>query len=83
LIAAQYAGISIDVPAFEFAKDNETADFKAKFPTQKVPALDTPNGPIFESNAMARYGMCTFDHVVCMCVWRAFGFRFLFSFISF
>jgi len=55
LIAAQYAGISIDVPAFEFAKDNETADYKAKFPTQKVPALDTPNGPIFESNAMARY----------------------------
>jgi len=26
----------------------------------QVPVLETPNGPVFESNAIARYGMYTF-----------------------
>jgi hypothetical protein len=57
LIAAQYNGVQIDVPAFEFGKTNETPEFLAQFPMGKVPCMATPNGPIYESNAMARYGM--------------------------
>jgi elongation factor 1-gamma len=55
LIAAQYNGVNVEVPAFELHKDNATADFKAKNPLGKVPVLDTPHGAIFESNAIARY----------------------------
>jgi elongation factor 1-gamma len=55
LIAAQYNGVDIKVPAFEFGKDNKTESFKAKNPLGKVPVLDTPQGSIFESNAIARY----------------------------
>jgi len=35
--------------------DNKTPEFLKKFPLGQVPAMDTPDGPIFESNAMARY----------------------------
>jgi elongation factor 1-gamma len=55
LIAAQYNGIHIDVPDFELLKDNTTAEFKAKNPVGKVPVLETSEGSIFESNAIARY----------------------------
>lgn len=55
LIAAEYNNVKIDVPAFEFGKDNRTPEFVAKNPLGKVPLLDTPQGPIFESNAIARY----------------------------
>jgi len=55
LIAAQYAQITIEVPAFEFGKDNKTECFKAKNPLGKVPVLETQHGTIFESNAIARY----------------------------
>jgi len=55
LIAAQYAGVDIEVPAFEFGKDNKSAAFLALNPLGKVPVLETPNGGIFESNAIARY----------------------------
>ena len=33
----------------------QTPEFLARFPTGKVPAMDTPNGPLFESFAIARY----------------------------
>eukprot|EP00741_Cyanophora_paradoxa_P004806 tig00000829_g4663.t1 len=55
LIAAKYAGVAIEVPAFNFGADNQSADFKAKNPLGKVPVLETPAGCIFESNAIARY----------------------------
>jgi elongation factor 1-gamma len=55
LIAAQYAGIEIEVPNFEFGKDNKTPSFLAKNPLGKVPVMDTPHGPLFESGAMQRY----------------------------
>ncbi len=58
LIAAQYNGVQIDVPAFEFGKTNETPEFLAQFPMGKVPCMATPQGPIYESNAMARYSAC-------------------------
>jgi len=55
LIAAQYNGVDIELPAFDMDKDLKTEAFKAKNPLQKVPVLETPQGCLFESNAIARY----------------------------
>ncbi len=55
LIAAQYVGVDIELPKFELGKDNKTEEFKRKNPLQKVPVLETPQGNIFESNAIVRY----------------------------
>jgi len=55
LIAAQYNDVKINVPPFTLHKDNTTEAFLAKNPLGKVPVLETPHGPIFESNAIARY----------------------------
>lgn len=55
LIAAEYNGVSIDVPAFTAGTDNKTPAFLAKSPMGRVPVLDTPAGSINESNAIARY----------------------------
>jgi elongation factor 1-gamma len=56
LIAAQYNNIKINVPAgFEIDKDNQTKEFESKFPVKKVPAMDTPFGPLAESGAILRY----------------------------
>jgi len=48
-IAAQYAGVNLDVV------DASSKEFKALSPIGKTPVLSTPNGPIFESNAILRY----------------------------
>lgn len=56
LIAAQYAGVDIDVPSpFTMGVDDKSAEFLAKSPTGKVPLLETAEGSIFQSNAIARY----------------------------
>jgi elongation factor 1-gamma len=55
LIAAEYAGVNIDVPEFKLGTDNTTADFRKKSPTGKVPVLETASGSISESNAIARF----------------------------
>lgn len=56
LIAAEYNGVTIDVPEFKVGKDNTSADFLKKSPMGRVPCLETANGQfIFESNAIARY----------------------------
>jgi elongation factor 1-gamma len=55
LVTAKYAGVNIDVPPFKLGEDNKTAEFLKKNPVGKVPVLETPEGPIFESNAIARY----------------------------
>jgi len=55
LIAAEYNGVKVEVPAFQFGVDNKTPEFLAKFPVGKVPAMDTPQGPLYESGAIARY----------------------------
>jgi elongation factor 1-gamma len=55
LIAAQYADVNIEVPPFNFKVDNTTPEFLAKNPLGKVPVLETAEGCIFESNAIARY----------------------------
>lgn len=54
-IAAAYVGVEIKEPNFVFGKDNESDAFLALNPLGKVPCLETPQGPIFESNAIARY----------------------------
>jgi len=54
-IAGKYVGVEIETPAFEMGKDNKSKEFLSKFPVGKVPVLETPEGPIFESNAIARY----------------------------
>jgi elongation factor 1-gamma len=55
LIAAEYNGIAIDVPEFTMMKDNKTPEFLEMSPLGKVPVLKTPQGALFESNAIARY----------------------------
>ena len=55
VIAAKYAGVDVALPHFELGKDNKTPEFLAKNPVGKIPVLDTPSGPLFESNAIARY----------------------------
>lgn len=55
LIAAKYAGLDIEVPNFTMGVDNKTKQFLDKFPMGQVPALETPEGGIWESNAILRY----------------------------
>jgi len=55
LIAAEYAGVSIEYPPFNIGVDNKSKEFLAKFPVGKVPVLETPEGNVFESNAIARH----------------------------
>jgi len=62
-IAGNFTGLQFELPPFQIGKDNKTPEFAAKFPLQKVPALETPEGPLFESNAMARYGKATTPRV--------------------
>lgn len=56
LIAAEYCGVNIEVTEnFKIGVDNTTEEFRKKSPFGKVPVLETSNGSIFESNAIARY----------------------------
>lgn len=50
LISAEYNGIEIDVETSDIEKA-----VRAKSPTGKAPLLETPNGVIFSSHAIARY----------------------------
>ncbi|CAI9786703.1 unnamed protein product [Fraxinus pennsylvanica] len=56
LIAAEYSGVKIELSkSFEMGISNQTPEFLKMNPIGKVPVLETPDGPIFESNAIARY----------------------------
>ena len=56
LIAAEYSGVSVKlVENFQIGVDNRTPEFLAKNPNGRVPVLETPEGPIWESNAIVRY----------------------------
>ncbi|KAK9929022.1 hypothetical protein M0R45_026132 [Rubus argutus] len=56
LIAAEYTGVKVALaPNFEMGVSNKTPEFLKMNPIGKVPVLETPDGPIFESNAIARY----------------------------
>jgi len=54
LITAKYAGVEIQVPDFN-SETGIDAEFLKKSPAGKIPVLETPEGTIFESNAIARY----------------------------
>jgi elongation factor 1-gamma len=55
LIAAKYGGVNVEVPPFNMGVDNKSPDFLKKNPNGKVPVLETPEGSVWESNAIARY----------------------------
>uniref|UniRef100_A0A804UAX0 GST N-terminal domain-containing protein n=1 Tax=Zea mays TaxID=4577 RepID=A0A804UAX0_MAIZE len=56
LIAAEYSGIKVELTKdFEMGVSNKTPEFLKMNPLGKVPVLETPDGPVFESNAIARY----------------------------
>ncbi|ESW20570.1 hypothetical protein PHAVU_006G220100 [Phaseolus vulgaris] len=56
LIAAEYSGVELELaPNFEMFVTTKTPEFLKMNPIGKVPVLETPDGPIFESNAIARY----------------------------
>ncbi|KAF3959788.1 hypothetical protein CMV_015431 [Castanea mollissima] len=56
LIVAEYSGVKVELDLnFEMNVTNKTPEFLKLNPIGKVPVLETPDGPIFESNAIARY----------------------------
>ncbi|KAI5655900.1 hypothetical protein M9H77_24693 [Catharanthus roseus] len=56
LIAAEYSGVQVEFAKnFEMGVTNKTPEFLKMNPIGKVPVLETPEGPVFESNAIARY----------------------------
>lgn len=56
LIAAEYSGVKVElVGDFEMGVSNKTPEFLQMNPIGKVPVLETPDGSIFESNAIAKY----------------------------
>jgi hypothetical protein len=57
LIAAEFGGQKIEYPTtFKMGTDNKTPEFLKKNPNGQVPTLDTPDGPLWESTAIAKYG---------------------------
>ncbi|CAN6220994.1 unnamed protein product [Urochloa humidicola] len=56
LIAAEYSGVKVELAKnFEMGVSNKTPEFLKMNPLGKVPVLETPDGAVFESNAIARY----------------------------
>ncbi|KAJ7555369.1 hypothetical protein O6H91_05G034200 [Diphasiastrum complanatum] len=56
VIAAEYTGVKIQIaPNFQMGVSNKTPEFLKLNPLGKVPVLETPDGVILESNAIARY----------------------------
>ncbi|KAK9995021.1 hypothetical protein SO802_024724 [Lithocarpus litseifolius] len=56
LIAAEYIGVEVElVKDFEMGVSKKTPEFMKMNPIGKVPVLETPDGPVFESNAIARF----------------------------
>ncbi|XP_028805053.1 elongation factor 1-gamma-like [Neltuma alba] len=55
-ITAEYSGVEVKLaPNFEMGVSNKTPQYRKMNPIGKVPVLETADGPIFESNAVARY----------------------------
>jgi len=57
LIAAEYAGVEVTVEEFfpRGIPEEALKEFKQKNPNGTVPVLETPEGFLFESNAILRY----------------------------
>lgn len=55
-LAAAYANVALELtPDFKMGVDNKSPSFLKLNPLGKVPVLETPEGPIFESQAIATY----------------------------
>ncbi|KAG5569385.1 hypothetical protein H5410_059151 [Solanum commersonii] len=71
LIAAEYTGVKVEhAKDFQMGVSNKTSEFLEMNPIGKVPVLQTPDGPVFESNAIARYdqSMATFGPISLVCI---------------
>jgi len=56
VIVGKYVGVTFDqTTEFKMGTENKTPEFLAMNPFGQVPTLSTPEGPLFESNAIARY----------------------------
>ncbi|KAF3783812.1 Elongation factor 1-gamma [Nymphaea thermarum] len=55
LIAAEYVGVKVELAKNFDMGSSKTPEFLKMNPIGKVPVLETPDGPVFESNAIARY----------------------------
>ncbi|KAL8482451.1 hypothetical protein ACS0TY_028574 [Phlomoides rotata] len=56
LIVAEYTGAKVELAKdFQMGVTNKTPEFLKMNPIGKIPVLETPDGPLFESNAIARY----------------------------
>ncbi|CAI9115094.1 OLC1v1015928C1 [Oldenlandia corymbosa var. corymbosa] len=56
LIAAEYSDVKVELAKdFQMGVTNKTPEFLKMNPLGKIPVLETPEGPVFESNAIARY----------------------------
>jgi len=54
-IAANFNGVTLEVPEFNVETETKNPEFLKKSPTGKVPVLETEEGCIFGANAVARY----------------------------
>ncbi|GMF80739.1 unnamed protein product [Phytophthora fragariaefolia] len=54
-LTACFVCVSRRLPEFDMAKDLKSEEFQAKTPVGKVPILETEEGTIFESGAIAKY----------------------------
>ncbi|XP_049849336.1 elongation factor 1-gamma-A-like isoform X2 [Schistocerca gregaria] len=54
LVTAAYANIPVETPSFDM-KTIKTPSYLERFPPGQVPALDSEDGPLWESNAIAKY----------------------------
>ncbi|XP_071703418.1 elongation factor 1-gamma 2-like [Rutidosis leptorrhynchoides] len=56
LIVAEYVGVEVKMcDNFKVGVSNRSSEFIKMNPLGHFPVLETPYGPIFESNAIARY----------------------------
>ncbi|KAH9543129.1 hypothetical protein CY35_13G046000 [Sphagnum magellanicum] len=56
LVSAEYVGVKLELaPSFQMGVTNKSPEFLNLNPLGQVPVLETPEGPICESNAIARY----------------------------
>ncbi|XP_071704023.1 elongation factor 1-gamma 2-like [Rutidosis leptorrhynchoides] len=56
LIAAEYVGVEVKMNEnFRPGMSNKSPEFLKMNPTGTFPVLETPDGPVFEGNAIARY----------------------------
>ncbi|KAG6544194.1 hypothetical protein Mapa_014394 [Marchantia paleacea] len=64
LIVAEFVGVKIECIPVEWGVTQKTPEFLKLNPIQKIPVLVTPEGGIFESNAIARYVARTKDQML-------------------